>query len=750
MKKRILAGLLSLSLLFTSTACGKKNGDGNTGSGASITEDVKDTIFAQTDEKFDGIEGSVNSIAVVGDNIVIGSIEYLDVEIEDDSMMDDFVPLSSFKLYTIPTTGGTAKLIREDTHNTADINSIFSADGNIGIWLSEYDENNMESGRIIVLDSSGKELKNIDLGFAYNEGSYLSKVMYLAADDTVICCYDDLVKATDSAGKKKFTLPINGYLMDSGITKDDIPVLDVYGEEEELMAIDVSAGAFKGASKKASSNIGGELIRGVGSYDFTYMTKSAVYGYILDENREVKICDFTASDIDVANLENCIVLDNDKILIYSYNSEADKSCLNSYKRIDPADYAEKKELSIMCLYAPDSLRKLVLDFNRSSSEYRVNIIDYSETDNPYEKMSADITAGKLPDIYYLDNGIATMSTEQCAAKGLLEDLTPYLENDADVSSSDLISSVFEATKIDGKVYYLSGYFSLKTLIGRQKDLGDKSGWTFEELSKYIESKPDSVRLLESDNKGDMLMTLLSASMSDFVDWEKGECYFDSEEFKNLLEMCNRGSDEEKDWEDSDFVQDILSGKQLLVDGDITPDEVALYEGLFGGDLTYIGYPNKNRDGVYAFMGDSFAISSLSENKDAAWEFIKQIITRDYQGENYYDNMEGCPTRKDIYEMYLKTYITDEVYTDEFGNEVLPREGSMGMNQLVVDIKPLSQQEIDRFNSQIDSISRTWSVDTSLYEIISEEAAAYFAGDKSVDETASLIQDRAQTYIKESK
>ena len=37
-----------------------------------------------------------------------------------------------------------------------------------------------------------------------------------------------------------------------------------------------------------------------------------------------------------------------------------------------------------------------------------------------------------------------------------------------------------------------------------------------------------------------------------------------------------------------------------------------------------------------------------------------------------------------------------------------------------------------------------------YEIVEEESKAYFAGDKSVDETAATIQNRAQTYINESR
>ena len=38
----------------------------------------------------------------------------------------------------------------------------------------------------------------------------------------------------------------------------------------------------------------------------------------------------------------------------------------------------------------------------------------------------------------------------------------------------------------------------------------------------------------------------------------------------------------------------------------------------------------------------------------------------------------------------------------------------------------------------------------LFEIIDEETKPFFAGDKSADETAKTIQNRATTYLNESK
>ena len=53
----------------------------------------------------------------------------------------------------------------------------------------------------------------------------------------------------------------------------------------------------------------------------------------------------------------------------------------------------------------------------------------------------------------------------------------------------------------------------------------------------------------------------------------------------------------------------------------------------------------------------------------------------------------------------------------------------------------------------DLINQTKSVftfDENLMNILTEETAAYFAGAKTLDETAAMIQNRASLYIAEQK
>ena len=49
---------------------------------------------------------------------------------------------------------------------------------------------------------------------------------------------------------------------------------------------------------------------------------------------------------------------------------------------------------------------------------------------------------------------------------------------------------------------------------------------------------------------------------------------------------------------------------------------------------------------------------------------------------------------------------------------------------------------------IESVSTSEKVDPAILSIIDEDAAAYFAGQKSADEVAKLIQNRARTKVSE--
>lgn len=765
MKKRFLAMLLAATMTMSLCSCGKKNGgdNGNGSGGNSTTEekvDIKQVTFRAADDqlKFDGVEGEIDNAVRFGDNLVFSTYSWTEGEAvasEADAEMID-MGSSTERLYMAPLEGGSAKQIFQTASENSYLARVIAGNDKLYAMVNEYQSKYDDESKVklIEFDAEGNQISDKDVSFL-NENigdSYLS-TLKISPEGNLVAVYDEEVKIFDETGKELASAKTDNWIMGCCLTKSGEILIFANDKDGRMVAkvMDEKSGDFKKDYKMGASYLQSPdwIYPGQGDYDFFYRNEQAFFGYNLEAGKETRICDFIASDIDATYINTCILLDENTILAIGYNWENQTPIYDKYVKVDPSEVQDKKEITLLSTWVSSDLKQEVINFNKTHDDVRITLIDYSDDENPGEKISADIAAGKIPDIYDVSNGIGNISTDQAVAKGMLEDLTPYIQNDPEISEDDFIPAVYDAMKIDGKNYYVASSFGIQAMLGKKSDIGDIDGWTFEEMKAYVDSKPEDTRMFESTSKDDNLQTFLYCCGADFVDWEKGECYFNTPEFKSLLEVSNRGDDQEIDWENLKTSQDLRSGKQLFLIGGVNPDELQVYKELFDNDLAVVGYPNKDKQGIYAQIDNGLAMSSKCADKDLAWEFIRTFMTKDYQG-HHYTNAFGCPTRKDVLEAFYKSKTTTEEYDDEFGNHIYPTEGSWGWDDLIVEVKPASNEEIEFFNTTINRISGIWEYDDSLNTIIEEEAKAYFAGEKSVDEVCEIIQNRATTYVQENK
>ena len=88
------------------------------------------------------------------------------------------------------------------------------------------------------------------------------------------------------------------------------------------------------------------------------------------------------------------------------------------------------------------------------------------------------------------------------------------------------------------------------------------------------------------------------------------------------------------------------------------------------------------------------------------------------------------------------------YEDEFGNQV---EDHIIVNIGGEDIAlpRISDTEVDQMYAFLKGLESEAYFDSSVENIIVEEAAAFFEGQKSADDVAGVIQSRVQIYINEN-
>ena len=368
------------------------------------------------------------------------------------------------------------------------------------------------------------------------------------------------------------------------------------------------------------------------------------------------------------------------------------------------------------------------------------------------QMNTEVIAGNVPDI--LD--VSYVSLKQYIGKGLLENLTPYMERDEEISMQDMIPSVLETIMDDHNIYFVAPSFDLYSLAAGKEVVGEKDGWTLEEMKDVLKKKNKDVNVFYWNNKIDILYSLLEMNVSDFVDWSTGECYFDGEEFKELLVLVNHiGIDGVSEYSEdpsaeSDAIQD---GSVLFREGCVDLSQLYMNRRIFGEDVTYIGYPNEDREGSYFRFNHPFAIYSKSKVKGAAWEFLRIFMTKDYQGKmDLYGS--SMPTRQDCFDLMMEANLATESYTNEMGQDIVPgalwSTYSVIYNGTVNEKNPLTKKDADELIALVGKTKRCVSYEDALMDIIQEEAEIYFAGEKGLEDTVKIIENRAETYVNENR
>ncbi len=627
---------------------------------------------------------------------------------------------------------------------------LVKSDGTIQFLLGAYDQKSEKTQySLVAYDENGKEASREDVTkvLGLTDESYLNKAL-IDDKDRYVFATDQAIIVLDKDLKKVCEMkPDSNYVEGIAKTKDGkILVADSSGDKgAKVQILDVDAQKW-GESYKldlqyfSSSDA---LMNGI-EYDFYYKDDAGIYGYDIASKKSTKVMDYVASNISSDNSYSITPIAKDTMMGTTWDESGSKVVI--YKKVDPSTITDKETITVGAMYVDDNVKKAAIAFNKKNNKYQIEFKDYSNEEDPQTKMNADIIAGNVPDILCLSG----LSVNQYVEKGILEDLTSYYEKDSDVSVDDMIPSVARAMQIDGKYYYIAPGFYVNTLVGAAKTVGTEPGWTMDDLKKLLDEHKDA-RPFYSENKNDNLYSFITMNISDYVDWSTGECTFDGQDFKDILEICNRGTNEETDYsEDSPSEPSLVKeGKVLLTNGgSLDMESVELYEAMFNGDITFIGYPNKDKDGSYFSFDKQLGIYSKSKNKDAAWEFLKTFLTKEYQGDR--NNLYSNPTRQDAFDMLVKSKTATKKYTDELGNEVEPLESGWGWDDLNVDIGPLTDKQAQMYIDLVNNTDKTGEYNDEIGNIITEEAKAYFSGQKSLDETADIIQNRVKTYVNENR
>lgn len=426
----------------------------------------------------------------------------------------------------------------------------------------------------------------------------------------------------------------------------------------------------------------------------------------------------------------------------------------------------KKIVTMYSLYTDSEFEKAVVDFNRASSDYQVEVTDYSKEypDDPLTRFNNDIIAGKLPDLILLT---PNMPVDSYISKGLLADLYEFMDKDETVNRSDYLESVLTAYETNGGLYELVPGFSITTLVGKTSLVGSTPGWTVDEFIQLADADPDKYIIGDEYNlsltNAQFFSAVINVCYENFINRETGECSFDSEAFIKLMEFSNRfpkDIDREQIYANSssywdDYYKACRDGDVLLISYHLRSfGDIRKLEKLsFADSVTFKGYPGAAGNGATFDLRTEIAVTSKASNPDGAWEFVKYLLSDEHQKQYTAEDSEESgglfPIKKSVFEELAEKAMEKLYYVDDNGIKIF-YEKTWWNGSYTVNIGVNTDSDNKKVTDFINSVENISRYDLQINTIINDEAAEYFDGKKSAEEAAAVIQNRVSNYIEENR
>ena len=661
-----------------------------------------------------------------------------------------------------------------------------------------YPSTDINGSYLMHIAADGSTIASLDLSDTNNEDNEdgmsgnLSSFAVDAAGNLYVSDYNNIY-VLDAEGNVQFKLDgsqYNGSLCRLNAQQvgvmwynytDDVNAADENGQY--FVPIDLETKDW-GEKVKLPSNVG-SILPGDDAYDFYYTYNNNIYGYAAKTDTKEKLVDWLACDVDTNNMSGYAMLSDSRVaaLMQDWSTDPTTYQLIVLHRVDASEIKEKKVLTLACMYLDWNLRSMIVEYNKTNDEYRINVVDYSEyaTDDDYNagvtKLTTEIISGSVPDIFLTSN----LPIDKYAAKGVIADLNTFMDGGNGLSRDYFVPQVMSALEKDGKLYELPTSFSVQTAYALSSIASQYDTWNVAAVQDAMTQLQEGATVFSDGwTKNTALSNCLSRNLSAFVDWTTGKCEFDSEAFQQLLDFCNSFPAETSDgdgaiayassadiavdvamWE-SDATR-ITNGKQLMsTTGMYSFDSYIWNVYAIRDKITFTGYPTEDGSGSSFELQMPMAISSVTKYPDAAWDFVCSIIKKmnTIDENNYY---YGFPISQAAFDAEMTDIMTEQYQLDENGEQVdwdgdgEPDKAIRGSYETMEngetvykDVYALTQEDIDQILGVINSTRSVYDYDQEILDIITDEVAAYFAGDKDVQTTANMIQSRVNLYVQEQR
>lgn len=524
----------------------------------------------------------------------------------------------------------------------------------------------------------------------------------------------------------------------------------------------MAAGEKDTAGQKEGSAMQDDALAGTSGgserpYDFLLYDEKAVYGFELvsagSGTAGERLFAWMDSDINGYCVANLYLTEDGKLCATVEDWDNEDRAIVLLQKTDADQAPHREELVLASVDGASSLAAMAVKFNKGNSQYHLTVKSFDSLTDLYNAL----LTGEPMDLVDLSG----INGKNLAAQGVLENLAPYVEQSEAFVRSDFVDGILDAYTFDDILVGIPASFTLRTVVGNGAQGEEQAGLTLEGLLAAAERHPGA-QAFDGITRDEMMQYLMMFNEDTFIDWDTGDCRFDSETFRAVLgfvkqfpdSVRNQDSPGNQDFsesnpEETSLPVKIRNGEVLFAVAELnTLRAFQEYEGMFGETAACVGFPTpEGQGGHLLFTGDAYGMMSQSRHKEGAWKFIEGFLAQE-KSSSYYGNFldTSFPTlKKTLNEKVEEAIAADSLYESDVFPELIYSDGTTFqyhaltwedvnvMLNLIPDAQPY-------FDAEGDEVIR----------IICEEAAGYYSGQKSAEEVAGVIQNRVRLYVNENR
>lgn len=513
-----------------------------------------------------------------------------------------------------------------------------------------------------------------------------------------------------AADGSSWTVPCDGYIDAIIILGDGRGAASAWTENDHILFV---LSQDSGSVEKQLT-LGDSVVAfgdGNASYSYFCSDGTELYGVNAENGQKEWILNWTEADVAGSRVCAIKAMEDGSFacLLNVWDDETFSYAVSAVNvnALPESAVPEKKKLVLLTANPVESVQDAIVSFNLGNEETDIvmKAVEFSPDGDPLAEIRtyADTyLEGKLPDVYDLTG----LPFEEMALSDMLEDLTPYLSSDAELSEDSVLSAVMDAAKFGGKLYSTCSGFSVSTVVGPGR-LFSSNGWTPYECSSIASTMGQGTYLFGPfDTQQSVLYDMLAVNFTHFVDWQEKTCNFNMGDFNSLLELVKKVPVSGRE---ADELADIKNNVQLLRRSAVySPADLAgLSEGFTSPK--FIGMPSFDSKGNGLTLNRDYAVSASCTDKEAAWQFVRMCFTEEYQAGSW-----DIPSNVNAFENYITTSGAEAADTELFR--------TMIEEAVPADVSP------------------------AVFSVIWDACKGYLTGGDSVYAAAEAVQNAMNAYL----